>query len=879
MHIRKAFGAGLFFVIIVAGLFSQASLPAGSFGAEDQTPKPLTNLDLAYATLRQGNFKEARRLFDDCLATNPNDSDALVGDGFATLRDGDIPAAKTYFQKVTQLYPDYSDAQYGLALVLERLGDKEGAITAISKAVKLAPDRTEFADAAGRILPVAKIEVTPVLRPGTLQMGFRIGPDKTYQIFENGKWRSFFWKGVNIGAALPGKFPSEFPGREVYDGWLADIGDLGFNLIRVYTIHPPAFYDALKDYNLKHAKPIYVVHGVWAELPPDDDFLDAGWLGDFQEETRRVIDLLHGHAEIPARPGHSSGSYHSDVSPWTAGIILGREWEAPSVREFNKLHPESVSYAGKFATCPSGTPMETLLARCLDYFMSYESDTYNAQRPVAFTNWPTLDPLYHVSESGKVEEGNMKKKLGMMDPDAVIDPLLAYDEDSESIDMEKFGIGQANKAGLFVSYHAYPYYPDFLDNDPALKNGFDAQGPNNYKAYLDLLVAHHVKYPVVISEFGVPSSRVSAHWQPQGITHGRHTEKEQGDIDTRLLSNIYESGCAGAVLFEWMDEWFKKNWLVYNFERPIDRKPLWYNFLDAEENYGLVGNYPGENGPSILIDGSAGDWAKVPVYSSESGLTLKLIADEGWLNLGIFWPKYDMSIKGHLLGINIDDPAKGNQQLPFGLGTASQSGLEFALVFQGAQAALYVDQRYDMFQFQEHGLFRPVGNAPPGFVIPEAETNPLRIGRDGTIYPSRKEVLGWLRRGTQDRASPNFDSLSEWNSGPGFLEARIPWGLLNIGDPSSRSIVQPTEGGVRSPKTVGKTDGMRFVLAAYSGDAFTSHASFLRSVPALTKGKIPLPPLFTWNTWEEPTWHQVRKQSYQIYKDALLKTPDFPKKK
>ncbi|MCX7026494.1 MAG: tetratricopeptide repeat protein [Spirochaetes bacterium] len=829
--------------------------------------------------LRQGNFKEARCLFDDYLAVNPNDSDALVGNGFATLRDGDIAASKRYFQKATQLFPDYSDAHYGLALVLERLGDREGAMAAIAKAVKLAPDRADFTEAATRLLPAATKELSVIVRPATLQMGFRIGPDKTFQVFEKGEWRSFFWKGVNIGAALPGKFPSEFPSRKVYDTWLTDIGEMGFDVLRVYTIHPPAFYDALRDYNLKHEKPLYLVHGVWAELPPNDDFLDAEWLGDWKEEMRRVIDLLHGHAKIPARPGHSSGSYQSDVSSWTAGIILGREWEAPSVREFNKLHPESTGYMGKFVTCPSGTPMEILLARGADYFMSYESDTYNAQRPVAFTNWPTLDPLYHVSESGKVEEGAWKKKLGMMDPDAVIDPLLAYDEDSESIDMEKLGLGQANKAGLFASYHAYPYYPDFLDNDPALKKGVDAQGPNNYKAYLDLLVAHHAKYPVVISEFGIPSSRISAHWQPQGITHGRHTEKEQGELDARLLSNIYDSGCAGAVLFEWMDEWFKKNWLVYNFERPIDRKPLWYNFLDAEENYGLIGSYPGKNGPSILIDGNAGDWANVPVYAAEGNLTVKALADEGWLHLGIFWPKDDTAAKGYMVGINIDDPSKGNQKLPFGLGTTSQTGLEFAAIFQGAQAALFVDQRYDLFAFQEHGLFRLDGGANPEFIIPQAETNPLRIGRDGTVYQARMEVIGWLRRGTQDRTSSSFDSLAEWNSGPGFLEARIPWGMLNIGDPSSSTIVQPTEGGIRSPKALGKTDGMRFVLASYSGDAFSSHASFLRSVPGLSKGRIPLPPLFTWSTWEEPTWHQVRKQSYLIYKDALSRTPGFPKTK
>jgi len=817
-------------------------------------------------------------MFSGILDHSPDDADALVGAGFAAFRLGDISGAGKYWQKTIQLYPDYSDAYYGLALVLEQQGDKEGAATAILKAVKLAPDRKDFASTADRLVVNTTKKALPVIvRPTTLQMGFRIGLDKTFQVLDKGKWRSFFWKGIDLGAALPGKYPSEFPGKDIYVNWLEDIGAMGFNVIRVYTIHPPVFYEALREYNLSHTVPIYLAHGVWAELPPNEDFLNKAWFDDWKSEMRRVIDLLHGHAEIAAQPGHSSGYYLADVSQWTIGIILGREWESPSVREFNKLHPEATSYAGQFASCTSGTPMEAFFAAAIDYFMAYESTTYNAQRPVAFTNWPTLDPLQHVSESTKSEEAVWKKRYGLLDADVEIDPLLASEEDEESADMEKIALGPANKAGLFVSYHAYPYYPDFLDNDEILKKGADNQGPNNYKAYLDLLVAHHAKYPVVISEFGVPSSRISAHWQPQGMTHGRHTEEEQGKINARLLSNIYESGCAGAVLFEWMDEWFKKNWIVYNMEKPVDRKPFWYNFMDAEENYGLIGNYPGSGGPSILIDGKTDDWAKVPVYLSEGGMILKLIADEGWLNLGIFSPSGDPAVNGFIVGINIDDPTKGGHSLPFGMRFTSKAGMQFAIVFQGEKAGLYVDRRFDLWTYQDKGFGAQLA-ADTGFdlVMPLAVTNPLRVGRNGIIYPEKTEVMGWLRRGTQDRNSPDFDSLSEWNSGPGFVEARIPWGLLNIGDPSTRSVVLPQKG-FKERDSQETTDGFRLTLMAYSGDAYFSRALFIRSLPGLKGGEIPLSPLFSWKTWENPTWHQVKKQSYTIYKDALAKIPDRPK--
>ena len=38
-----------------------------------------------------------------------------------------------------------------------------------------------------------------------------------------------------------------------------------------------------------------------------------------------------------------------------------------------------------------------------------------------------------------------------------------------------------------------------------------------------------------------------------------------------------------------------------------------------------------------------------------------------------------------------------------------------------------------------------------------------------------------------------------------------------------------------------------------------------------------MPPLFTWSTWEQPTSHRFRKQSFTIYQKALADTPDAPR--
>ena len=177
------------------------------------------------------------------------------------------------------------------------------------------------------------------------------------------------------------------------------------------------------------------------------------------------------------------------------------------------------------------------------------------------------------------------------------------------------------------------------------------------------------------------------------------------------------------------------------------------------------------------------------------------------------------------------------------------------------------------------GLMRPlvsVSNKDGVFVMPMTKSNRERIGRDGTFYPAHTQEIGWLRFGTQDRDSLKFDSLSEWNGGNGFIEARIPWGLLNVSDPSSKSIVSTIAGLRQGPDGTPLTDGMRFLLAEYSGDAFASKAKMTGVIPAIKGASVPIPPLFTWDNWEEPTWHAVRKKSFAIYQQALLKIQEAP---
>jgi hypothetical protein len=836
-------------------------------------------LKQAQKALWAGKPQEARTLLADWLQTHPDDADARVAAGFAALRLERVTEAIEHFLRVLDRAPEYADASYGLGLCLLRQGKLLESRARLEKAFALAPSRADLKEAVERarlLSPDPPPPLTPLVRPKNLQMPARVSGKKIEVADDRGNWRPFFIKGMNLGAALPGKYPSQFPDKGTYAGWIEEMAELGVNAIRVYTIHPPGFYEALAEYNAKAAKPIWLIHGVWAELPADDDFMNEAWWSQWRAEMRKVVDLLHGRADVPPEPGHASGIYRADVAKWTLAIVLGREWEPYSTEAYNALHPGLHDHQGRFLSVKQGNATEVFMTVAMDYFLGYEFDTYHAQRPLAYTNWPTLDPLTHPTESTKDEEMEWRRKLGLPISKGQI---REYDNDALGLDMEKMDTLPLCQAGLFASYHAYPYYPDFLNLDPGYSKGRDAEGPNNYFAYLQDLVKHHRKYPVVISEFGVPSSRLVAHWQAQGMTHGGQTEREQGEHDARLFRNIHDSGCAGGMLFAWIDEWFKKNWLVIEYEVPLDRKPLWYNVLDAEENYGLIAYRPGSPAASIQIDGRADDWAKVPEYLSGPNLRLKVLADEGWLHLGLFFKGVmpDWAKEGFAVGIDTHDRVQGDHRLPWGLGLRSEAGLEFVARFQGAQSALYVDAPYDLFTHRLDRPIRSVDNDAGTFLMPKTESNRFRIGRDGTRFPGHQQEIGWLRRGTQDRNSPAFDSRAEWMEGDAgggwrFLEARLPWGMLNVTDPSSRRVIQDT---LPPGDEIGTavTDGFRLCLVKFSADGSGAlHPE--SSLPALREGVLPLPPLFTWPTWERPTFHRVRKQSFDLLKHCLHSLPE-----
>ena len=138
-----------------------------------------------------------------------------------------------------------------------------------------------------------------------------------------------FLPGVDLGSTVPLHQPGEVgtvPAKD-YRRWLAQMGDLGIRVVRIYTLLPPGFYDELARHNRAHpSAPLYLVQGVY--LPderydqPGKTLYDADIDRPFSQEIRDISAAVHGDLTRPQQPGRAGGSYRTDVSAWLLSWII-----------------------------------------------------------------------------------------------------------------------------------------------------------------------------------------------------------------------------------------------------------------------------------------------------------------------------------------------------------------------------------------------------------------------------------------------------------------------------------------------------------------------------------------------------------------------------
>jgi hypothetical protein len=679
-------------------------------------------------------------------------------------------------------------------------------------------------DPADRIAGMAEMPAAPTgpswAPAPTIKGGLRMVATAQHQTFalHTAGGDMDFLPGVNLGGTTPGHQPGELSiSAGDYRSWFAAMSQLGIRVVRIYTIHPPAFYTELAAANAAHPdRPLYLMQGVY--LPDEsyvqkDNLYDPAVTAAFRAELRDASAAVSGALTRPVVPGRAGGAWTADVTPWLAGWIIGLELDPYATQASNRRNTAAPAATGRYIrSTAAASPTERWLAARMDELATVEA-ARGRSTPLAFVNWPTTDPLVHPEE-----------------------PLAQ--EDLVNVDANHVRATAAWPAGVFASYHAYPYYPDFQRHEPALQ-AFRYQGRvDPYAGYLTALKKHHPDMPTLVTEFGVPSSIGSAHNGPLGRSQGDHSEQEAMQIDADLLHVIRDTGMSGGFLFGWTDEWFKFTWNTIEHQ-DAQRRQLWHDPLTNEQSFGLIALDPAgqpDAKPQKLLDDDKGWPAR----------TVTAAVDESYLHLKIKLGEHPPSAV--TIGLDVL-PGLTGPPAPGAGDTRADAAFELNLTGRTGQA--YVRDQLDPM--------------PLDYRLPAAARAPFPAGwkrfqlivdRD-LVIPSTGEKLpaelldaGVLRYGTWDPTDPDADSRSLWRRDGDDLLVRIPWAMAGFADPSAHQVAVPKPvAGHVSDLTLQASPGVTVSVSAAGADQAAGTA--------------------TWPNWNRPYYTERLKQGADAFRNAI----------
>ena len=395
------------------------------------------------------------------------------------------------------------------------------------------------------------------------------------------------------------------------------------------------------------------------------------------------------------------------------------------------------------------------------------------------------------------------------------------------VDVEHIRAEDAFLAGQFVSYHVYPYYPDYLNYslNPAVmdrtpiwdgkavisrvetgpgtpisellrqEDFYDGAGAvNTYLAYLRALRRHHTM-PVVISEFGVSTGRGMAQRdQNTGRNQGHMSEQEQGQALAECWEDIMTSGCAGGCVFTWQDEWFKRTWNTMHAVN-LQRTPYWSDYQTNEQYFGLLSFDPGEEESVCYVDGGLSEWTEEDKLFDTGERALSMKYDERYIYLLAYQKGFANGEKR--MFIPIDTTPKTGSTYCKNYGLRFDRAVDFVLAIDGREnSRLVVQERYEvlraMFYHETHDadayLDPPDADTPlfkPIELMLQTAT-PLLTGN--WQASSETYETGDLAYGNANPSSPDFNSLADFIFAGDYVELKLPWQLLNFADPSRMTI-------------------------------------------------------------------------------------------
>ena len=322
----------------------------------------------------------------------------------------------------------------------------------------------------------------------------------------------------------------------------------------------------------------------------------------------------------------------------------------------------------------------------------------------------------------------------------------------------------------------------------------------------------------------------------------------------KFLLGTFSSNCGGGMMFAWIDEWFKRTWIVDPMDYDSDQRIRWHNVTSPEQNFGLLGYKQADT-----------NWDDSTIWKEEFGADEPITSIQA--NSDFSYLRVRLNTNGHLgesetLWLSLDTYNKdlGESILPQGQTMTNRP--EFVLRINNNSAELYVTEAYDLFAIWHH----ETDAATQKLQSIASDGKPWKIVRWKNNTPGHEvQYIGSMGVNRLNIPVKTTDAVILKGD---YIEIKIPWTLLNITDPSRGTVVH--RDGDFTPYTTDRTsDGINFGIAYNDFKIETSQR-------------------YVWDKWERdqiwigshiednPHLEIYEKESFKIMREKLVKIPGKP---
>lgn len=661
---------------------------------------------------------------------------------------------------------------------------------------------------------------------------------KDILINQKGKWEKFNIKGINMDPSKPGSFPGDSDvSKEEYLNWITKIYDMNINTIRVSNLMPKNFYLALDEFNNKRENPIYLIQGIYfdeVKLKNGYDPNSPNMIKMYKKQIKLIVDSVHGDP-YNLNKLNILDRYDVDVSQYVLAYTLGGEWAKRDVI-YSEIMNDNNYYKGKyFSTAKGASSFEAYLAKMADYLVEYEKEKFQKETLITVVATPA-----HI----------INHKLALRNEDIVIsDRNRIRSKMKNYIEIENIKPTENLNTGIFASYNVFSSY---IEN-----NYFKG----NIKDYFETINEYH-NIPVVISEYGIPSSRVKVDSINTYNTEYIN-EKEQGEQLVRMYKAINEAKCAGSIMYEWQDCWYKSTWNTKD-EVILDRSAYWNNAQTYNQGFGLLAFDPGKEGSVSYPDESNKEWTEEDILNKNEEYSLSMKSDEKYLYFMV-QAKNPIDFNKDRIYIDLDVTPKSGSNKSSEYGLTFDRPVDFIIDLNGKDnSRILVQEFYDTHEFLENtGLYkiRPdiinhnssKDKFSPIYIFLRPRTF---IEPEGKFLDPISYETGKLIYGNGNPKSDQFNSVSDFYFKDNYVEVRTPWALLNFMDPSTKQI----ESDFYNILGIRALDIDEIYVGVTIKEKYENQE---KPLSRLNSAKYDL------DGWINPTYHERLKESYYIVKEAL----------